>query len=303
MKIALIIICILLVLLLAAGLALAFYSTGTHPQSLEAARKWQEDHYDLSWYDPMEKEEFTVTAPDGYRLWAQRLINPVPADRSVIISHGYTDNRYGALKYAKNYLDLGFDVVVYDLRGHGVNAHACCTYSVREREDLLALIRTVRERYPQYAVLGIHGESLGAATSVACLSKKPPVDFVVADCGFSEIRSVLAGALKKMHIPGFLLAITAVWTKLRCGYSYKDMRPIDSLKDNTVPILFFHGTADELIVPSHSEKMAKETAGPSELHLIKGAPHAISVIHAPTEYRECLETFLKKYGMITADPS
>ena len=144
---------------------------------------------------------------------------------------------------------------------------------------------------------------MGAATSVACLSKKPPVDFVVADCGFSEIRSVLAGSLKKMHIPGFLLAITAVWTKLRCGCSYKDMRPIESLKGNTVPILFFHGTADELIAPSHSEKMAKETAGPSELHLIKGAPHAISVIHAPTEYRECLETFLKKYGMITANPS
>ena len=97
-KTVLIILGILLVLVLAACLALTAFSMGTHPQSLEQARAWQEAHYDLSWYDPLEKEDFTVTATDGYILHVQRLIGKAAADRCVIISHGYTDNRFGALK-------------------------------------------------------------------------------------------------------------------------------------------------------------------------------------------------------------
>ena len=298
MKIALIAMLILGGLQLLASLPLTAFSMGTHPQTKAYARAWQEDHYDLSWYDPLKKSVFKVTAPDGYKLWAQRLVNPVPAERCVIISHGYTDNHFGALKYAKNYLDLGFDVVVYDLRGHGYNKRTYCTYTVRERKDLLAVIKAVKERWPQYKILGLHGESLGAATSVACLEKKPPVDFVVADCGFSEIKSVLKGSLKKMRIPGRMLRLTAQWARLRCCCSYKDMRPIDSLKDNTVPILFFPGTADELIAPRHSVNMAKETKGYTEIHLIKDAVHAQSVLKEPENYREYLTDFLRKCGII-----
>ena len=298
MKIALIAMIILAALQLIASLPLTAFSMGNHPQTMAYARAWQEDHYDLSWYDALKKQNFRVTAPDGYRLWAQRLINPVPAQRCVIISHGYTDNYFGALKYAKNYLDLGFDVVVYDLRGHGNNKRTYCTYTVRERQDLLAVIRAVKERWPRYGVLGLHGESLGAATSVACLEKHPPVDFVVADCGFSEIKSVLKGSVKRMHVSARMLNLTALWARLRCGCTYRDMRPIESLRDNRVPILFFHGDADELIAPRHSLEMAKATKGPSEVRLIHGAPHAYSVLQAPEEYREVLTTFLRKYGMI-----
>ena len=298
MKIVLIIMLILAALQFLASLPLTAFSMGNHPQTKAYARAWQEEHYDLSWYDKLKKEVFRVTAPDGYSLWAQRLINPVPAKRCVIISHGYTDNHFGALKYAKNYLDLGFDVVVYDLRGHGYNKRTYCTYTVRERQDLLAVIEAVKKRWSGYEVLGLHGESLGAATSIACLEKKPPVDFVVADCGFSEIKSVLKGSLKKMRIPGRMLRLTAQWAKLRCGCSYKDMRPIDSLKDNAVPILFMHGDADELIAPRHSEAMAKATKGPAEVHLIHGAPHAYSVLQAPEEYRKILTAFLRKYDII-----
>ena len=290
--IAVMIVCVLIIALIALGFYLAKYSMTGKRQTLEEARAWQEEHYDLSWYDPLEKTDYTVTSYDGYVLHAQFLKNPGSTSRYILISHGYTDNRFGALKYAGMYLEQGFNVIVYDLRGHGLNEPTFCTYSARERKDLLALIQDSRERYPNATLFGIHGESLGAATSVAVLEEKPQIDFVVADCGFSEISSVLKGGLKGMHLPGFLVDVASLCAKIRYGYSFSQMRPIDSLKDNQIPILFIHGAEDSFILPEHSEKMKAMTKGYAELHLIDGAAHAMSVITGPDAYRKYVAAFL-----------
>ena len=293
MNTVIVIMLIILVTCFFIGWYMAGYSMGIIRQSLPDARKWQEEHYDLSWYDPIEKTDYTVESWDDYILHVQFIPCSVQSDRYVIISHGYTDNRFGALKYAKNYLDLGFHVLVYDLRGHGENEKTFCTYSVRESRDLDALIRDSRARYPDARVFGLHGESLGGATTIACLQYNPPVDFAVSDCGFSEIKSVLRAGLRSMHLPGCFVGLASVCAKLLYGYRYGQMRPIDSLPGTKLPILFFHGAADDFILPFHSEAMHKAAADHSELCLIPGAGHAASVLTDPAEYRRRLEAFLQ----------
>ena len=292
--ILIIILVVLLIMTAAFGFYGAGYSLNIRRQTLEESRTWQENHYDLSWYDPLEKTDYTVTSYDGYVLHAQFLPNPDRSSKYIIISHGYSDNRFGALKYAKMYLDLGFNVIVYDLRGHGLNEQTFCTYTARERKDLLAMIQDSRQRWPDMTFFGLHGESLGAATSIAVLEEKPPVDFVVADCGFSEIASVLRNGMQAMHLPGFLTGIMSIGAKIRFGYSYEDMKPIDSLKDNRIPILFIHGGSDSFVLPENSEKMKEATPGYAELHLIPYVDHTMSLISEPEEYREIVSAFLEK---------
>ena len=287
---------VLFILLL--GFALAFYSLHIRRQSLPQARKWQEGHYSLDFYDALEKQDYTVPSYDGYILHVQKLVNPKAEGRYVILSHGYTDNRFGALKYAKVYLDLGFHVIVYDLRGHGENKKSLCTYSVRESRDLDALARDTRARYPDARVLGIHGESLGAATTVASLKYAPPVDFAAADCGFSEIGSVMRAGLVKMHLPGVLIGLAGIFHKLLCGFRYKQMRPIDALKDSRTPILFLHGAQDDFILPSHSEAMYAAAQGEKAIRFFEGADHAASVLTAPEAYAETVKSFLEKQGIL-----
>ena len=260
------------------GFYLAAYAMGGKRQTLEEARAWQEEHYDLSWYDGLEKADYTVKSDDGYALHCQLVCSPAPSDRYVIISHGYTDNRFGALKYGKLYLDLGFNLIVYDLRGHGLNAPTFCTYSVRESRDLVALIEDARGRFGDMKALGLHGESLGAATTVAVLKYAPAVDFAVADCGFAEITPVLVGGLKAMKLPGWLVEVASACAKLRYGYGFGQMRPIDSLAESQVPILFIHGAEDDFITPDHSQRMYDAARGEKRLVLIPGAKHANSVL-------------------------
>ena len=51
---AAVVIGILLAALILMGFFLANYAMTGKRQTLEEARAWQEEHYDLSWYDPLE---------------------------------------------------------------------------------------------------------------------------------------------------------------------------------------------------------------------------------------------------------
>ena len=297
MKYFFIALAVVIVLLLAFGFYLANYSMTIRRQTLEEARKWQADHYDISWYDPMVKKDYVISSYDGYKLHVQFLKNPEKTGKYVIISHGYTDNHIGSLKYTRTWLRLGFNVILYDLRGHGENEVTFCTYSVRESKDLLELIKDTRKRYDDIEVLGIQGESLGSATSIACLKYKPQIDFVVADCGFSEIQSVMVAGLKGMHLPGSFINLASLASKIRYGFWIGEMRPIDSLKDNDIPICFIHGEKDDFILPKHSVNMQKETKGYSELHIIPEATHAASVLFAPEDYYNYVKGFLNKINI------
>ncbi|MCR5355982.1 MAG: alpha/beta hydrolase, partial [Lachnospiraceae bacterium] len=169
-----------------------------------------------------------------------------------------------------------------------------CTFSICESVDLDLLIKDTRKRYPDAKVLGLHGESLGGATTIAVLKYSPEVDFAVDDCGFAEIISVMKGGLRGMHIPTWMVYPASVCSRVMYGYSFKEMRPIDALENNKVPILFIHGSDDTFILPDHSERMSRETKGYSELYFIKGAAHAASILTDPEEYRKYVGGFLEK---------
>lgn len=114
-KILIIAAIVLVIVLIAVVLWLPSLSMGGKRQQIGEVKEWQARRYDVSFYDDLEKTNYTVTADDGYVLHAELLKNPKPSDKYVIISHGYTDNSMGDLKYAKMYLDLGFNCIIYDL--------------------------------------------------------------------------------------------------------------------------------------------------------------------------------------------
>ena len=272
--------------------ALASFAVHGRRQTLEEALRWQADHYDISWYEDLEKQQYVVPSFDGYELHAELCKNPNPSEKYVIITHGYTDNRYGSLKYMRIYLDLGFNCIIYDLRGHGVNEKTFCSYSIRESQDLEKMIEDTKRRYGFHITLGLHGESLGAASTAAVLGLTQDVDFAVADCGFADIENVLKVGLKQMHLPTWMVHLSSIASRIRYGYSFSQMQPIKALRNNQVPILFLHGAEDTFIVPDNSRRMSEATAGYREFYTLPGAGHAESVLKAPELYRQHVTEFL-----------
>lgn len=298
MKVLLIVVVILLIVILSVAWFLAGFTMTGNRQTIDEALSWQSDHYDTGFYDDLEKSDYTVESAEGYLLHVQFLKNPVPQGEYVIISHGYTDNHIGSLKYVPTYLKLGFHCIIYDLRGHGENATTFTTYGILEARDLDALIKNTRTRYKDIAKLGLHGESLGAATTITAMQYKPEIDFAVADCGFSDIENVLRGGYQSAHMPSFLFEIADMGARLRFHYSLKQMRPIDALDENEIPVLFLHGAEDAFILPENSKRMHERTKGVSEIHMIEHAGHAESVLTDPEGYAAYVDSFLRTLGVI-----
>ena len=260
--------------------------------TLEKEISWEKEHKLWGEYDDYEKEDYIVKGLNDYDLHVTLVKNPIPSDKYVIISHGFKSNRYGAVKYVDSYIDLGFNCIIYDMRDHGENEKATVSLGQFESEDLYKLIEDTYNRYGNIK-LGLHGESMGAATSLMVLAKKPKVDFVVADCGFSNLYDLIYKAYDIAKTPFVLPSVNAVM-KLRYGYDMKKTSPKDALVGNEVPVCFIHGEADTFILPDNSQVNKAATSGYSELHLVPNAAHAQSrEVLGEAEYRSIISDFLK----------
>lgn len=294
---------IVLIAVVILGIALAALSIYLASYAVHGARYTPEDtleHFkaidglrageasELPW------EPFDTKSFDGYLLHGLICRQPEPTKKVMIFTHGYTMNRNASLKYVPLFRDLGYHCIIYDDRGHGLNEPEICTYSLTESRDLMAVIRKAVGEFGDDIFLGLHGESLGAATQIRALRYHPPVKFVVNDCGFAEIIPVMQGGLRGMHLPGFAVYLASAASRLIYGYAFTKARPIDSLKGNRIPICFIHGAADDFITPDHSERMREATEGYSELHLFPGAPHAESLQSNPEEYARVVQAFVRK---------
>lgn len=252
--------------------------------------------YDFMQGESLEIEnEHTLETYDGHKLWVGFVPGNPESKRYVILSHGYTSTRYGMYKYAVLWRKLGYNCVIYDNRGHGVNKPATITFGIRESRDLMAVIEDTYERYGRDIRIGLHGESMGAGLQLMALSYQPKVDFIVNDCGYSEILPVIRWKVKKgFGLPGCLADWASPYCKLVFGYRFEDVRPIDRLKENEIPICFVHGTSDTFTAHWHSEKMYEANKGYKELHLYEGVDHAECIVNAPVRYFEMMKAFVEK---------
>lgn len=290
----LIIIVCLLLLFLYLGISYFLAKLIALPKTLNYEEEIAYEKRNQLWgqYDLYPKNDYLINGERPYALLMTHIPAPNASSRYVIISHGYTSNRYGAVKYLDAYRQLGFNVLIYDIRGHGQNDRMPVSLGYFESDDLLAIIEDSYQRYGQDIYLGLHGESMGSAISISVLDRTQKLAFVVADCGFSSLKDLLRDLYRQRHALFFLPGANLM-TRLFFGYWINQSHPIEALKNNYVPLLFIHGKNDRLIPPSHSLAMAKASQGYVEVQLIEGAVHAGSRHKlGQASYSKMIATFL-----------
>lgn len=295
MIIFLIILAVLLVLLLLGGYLIDRWAIFTNRVPLEKTREQEQKNGSLDGFSDLPTEPFLLNSFDGYELHAFYIPAKAESNRFVILSHGYTYSRYGAVKYLKLFREYGFHCIIYDDRGHGENKPYKCTFGLLESKDLLALIDYTYKRFGNDISLGLHGESMGSGLQIMALQYHPKLDFIVNDCGYAVLTDVLTEKMQTdLHLAPFLLPWLSLCARIFYGFSYYDVRPIDNLSDNHVPICFIHGADDKFIDKNHSERMYRATQGYKELHLFDGADHALSCLTDPARYKKVLFSFLDR---------
>lgn len=302
------------IVVIAAGAAIAAYltlciviamrvlKTAVTPvaHTLDEARVTQakNENMDFADYDSeWNKQNFEVNGVHG-KIRGEVVFNGnAPYSKVAVICHGHTWNRINSIKYAREFYRLGYSLVLYDHAYFGQSEGDFTTLGLYEKQDLNSVLTYVRGVFGKDAIVGLHGESMGAATVLLELGVRDDVDFVVADCPFSDTMKYYRELCTDLaHLPSFpIVDVANAVSKRKYGYDFNKVKPIDAVAGSAVPVCFIHGAADTFIRPHHSEDMYKVSASPlSELHLVAGAGHACSFKTDNAGYRKIVENFVVK---------
>ncbi|KMY44098.1 hypothetical protein AC622_07390 [Bacillus sp. FJAT-27916] len=261
-------------------------------------REVQAGRYDPETFKNIPQEEKWIQSKHGYRLHTL-FAEPNPGSKKwMIFVHGITENKYNSIRFLRLFTKRGFNAVIYDHRRHGQSEGKTSSYGFYEKDDLQSVIQQLKADKGDDILIGIHGESMGAATLLLYGGMKPKgADFYIADCPFSEFSEQVAHLIKRnYHLPKWMiLPFGDWWLKRRDGYSLKEVSPLKAVENIDEPVLFIHTLEDTFIPPTMSEELYEHKKGPKQLVLLEKGAHAQAFNTNPEEYEKAIDSFLDTY--------
>lgn len=185
---------------------------------------------------------------------------------AVLACGGYRGNRADLLGISSNLWRAGFNVLLFDYRGHG-GQPGDVTLGYRELEDARAALRYLRERRPE-APLGAIGFSMGASVAIMLAAREHDVRALVADSPFTSQREIVRFRMarhvglnpSRLTAPLAAIILSLVDRRLaqRFGFRLTDVQPLRDMAQLALrPVLLIHGEDDQIIPVDHSHRMER----------------------------------------------
>lgn len=290
---------------------LVSYTSRRHGRAYERAaerrkERREEDRPDAAalreareWLRSQPLEQVQITSVDGLRLEGHFLQHP-EAKRAAVLMHGWRDRwdtNLGAM--ARALYAQGTSVLLAEQRACGASEGSYIGFGVLERFDCQRWAEYLAERLGPEMPLYLGGVSMGASTVLmaAALPLPASVHGLIADCGFTSPRAILASVLRaRTHLPERpLLPLASRVSRRRAGFGYEECSTIDALRGSRIPVLFLHGDADTFVPLAMTLENYLACAAPKELLIVEGAAHARSFYQDPAACAGALERFFARF--------
>lgn len=254
---------------------------------------------ELNWF---EKEsnflDISIKSFDDLKLHGYKIINQNLTNNWVITVHGYSGQGIEMTSYAKKYYEAGFNILIPDLRGHGLSDGNYIGMGWHDRLDILKWIELLIKDNENSNII-LHGVSMGSSTVTMTSGENLPLNVkaIIADCGYSSVWDEFSHQLKSIFkLPSFpVLNAASIVTKFRAGYNLKEASSLNQVKKSKTPILFIHGDKDGFVPYEMMEKIYNATASEKEMLTIKEANHARSYQKDPDTYWNSVFRFINKH--------
>ena len=238
-----------------------------------------------------------ITSSDNLKLHAYEVKNENKTDKWAIVVHGYTSEGKLLSSKAKHLYNMGYNVLVPDLRSHGTSEGNYIGMGWHDRLDIIDWINYIVKNNPK-SEIALHGTSMGSATVLMVSGEKLPsnVKAIVADCGYTSVYDEFSYQLKQFfNLPAFpLMNFSDVVTHIRAGYCLNDASAINQVKKSTTPILYIHGDKDDFVPYYMMDELYNATNSEKEKLTIEGGEHANSDLVNPKLYWSTVNRFLEK---------
>lgn len=201
-------------------------------------------------------------------------------DRQVILYlHGKGKNVSANAKHANRLMRMGFSVLIIDYRGYGRSEGAFPTESSVYTDAQTAWDYLISKGYKPNQIL-LYGHSLGGAIAIDLAVKHPDALGMIVDASFTSMSDMALRDPKFRVFPIDLLI-------------HQRFDSIAKVRSLAIPVLYIHGTADDLIPAEMSQRLYAATPTRKQIVLIPNGGHNNNASTNEPLYLNSIRSFFK----------
>lgn len=227
--------------------------------------------------------------------------------RTCILLHGYGDSRAGSLAWALLWQQLGFHLLLLDLRAHGDSGGRLSGGGTWEKTDLHTVIDEVRNRYGVAArQIVLFGISYGGLIASACAADRDDIAALIVDSPVDGWSSATRRYAQLLGLPlqaahDLRLRLAEWFLKVR----FNEVRPVTTLPKVSCPVLAILPQSDVLVSREESAQMAEAIRDkpPPSRAWRPAVSHNLAITTEPAEYERILRAFVDEALMVEASAS
>ena len=136
---------------------------------------------------------------------------------------------------------------------------------------------------------------MGAATVLTAAGKNLPQNVIgiLADCSYNTPKDIMMKTIREMKLPPKLsYPFVKLGARIFGHFDLDETDPLRAMETCTLPVIFFHGEADDFVPCEMSKAVYEACKSRKQLVLIPGAGHGLSYPKDPETYlKEAKEFF------------
>src|SRR4051812_19161615 len=216
-------------------------------------------------------------APETLRAW---WIPSAQADAKVVLYlHGNDGNVSTSVREVQPLRELGYSVLLIDYRGYGASdGRFPSEASVYEDAEAAWTYLVQSEVKPRD--LYIYGHSLGGAIAIELARRHPEAAGLVVESSFTSIYEM--SRLDRRY----------AWLPVKQFLTHR-FQSIDKVAQLGLPVLYIHGTADEVVPFAMGRRLFDASGGQKVFVPIEGGRHEDNAAVGGQAFRDALRDFLR----------
>lgn len=218
-------------------------------------------------------------------------------DKCVFILQGRTESLFYSYYFAQSYFPLGYNVLVVDIRAHGLSEGRINSTGLLEYRDIDLWINLVHDKFKMNNFI-MHGICIGGATALYThvLGKNPYIKAIIADGLYSNFYYSYKNHVIERKKPTFIF-MSLIFQRLKkeTGVDAKKNPPIKFIDQVTIPFLFIYSVQDTYSTPSQGIELYKKcSSDKKKIVFFEKGVHSHVRINAEEKYNKEIKDFLEE---------
>jgi pimeloyl-ACP methyl ester carboxylesterase len=223
-------------------------------------------------------EEIRFPTAGGKQLfgwWIPNTALAAPGAPTLVLVHGWRRNVERLLPFIGWLAAAGYNLLVFDARGHGSSdedGHATMLKFARDIQA--ALDEALRRSEVTPERLGVLGLSIGGAAAIYAAAHDARIGAVITIGSFAHPGDLMRQELVERGIPAVAIPAILRYVEWQVGARLDVIAPEQQIATVEAPVLLIHGSEDVVVPPEDGRRLAAAGGSSATLWMVPDHGHS-----------------------------